>query len=468
MDGMSRYASPARQTQEKDIFNTPAQNLQMSPITSPPQTTILPPHPPSMPSTPLRAINTVNFEQEGHTPKRSLPLEENGSPDRSTKLAKLDPPAGVSASIHNPNPQSTGIPLDQPDIPMGDAEQTDEASGRKIVGNHITTSKGLTYTAPPPGGFPTPQLTRPYAKNVSPLLAGQVEALGPHTIWVRPWKMKFIKKDDAQEERDAISQVLTDFFERDDPIELLATNPAPNAIRVYDNTPWYFIVPKLSENEYRMAVKTKVIASNTATLFILPATQQIPSFVMLIKGIDQPTGKADEGALIVKETVQRVMRDRVPTLKSTLENLSEIIKNPGIAISFFIDSIEANAVRVPKSKTNSHQNVTHWSITAKSMPPFTLFDSYIKFIEIYDGAEFQTLGYGIGKVAKGSETVTCYNCKSSDHPDARCPFPAIPGWLAPTDDKFPWSKAEPERQNDSGRGRKPKRGGYRGSYNKTN
>ncbi|EKM74088.1 hypothetical protein AGABI1DRAFT_133648 [Agaricus bisporus var. burnettii JB137-S8] len=158
---------------------TPGEQLQLH--SPPPPTLHVPQERSPIPIPLLPGSGRYETENLGLTQKRSRgPTDEHAPFDRPPKNARVTaprlhmssspPPEGVNASIHAPH-RTGNFPLPN-DVQMTDnnsAPIIDPASGRQIINSRITI-QNLLYTAPPPGGFPIPQITKsltaPQSKEV--------------------------------------------------------------------------------------------------------------------------------------------------------------------------------------------------------------------------------------------------------------------------------------------------------------
>ncbi|EKM81916.1 hypothetical protein AGABI1DRAFT_126275 [Agaricus bisporus var. burnettii JB137-S8] len=218
-------------------------------------------------------------------------------------------------------------------------QDEDTASGRKITNSRITI-RNLTYTAPPQGGFPHPQITKLVTAGQSPQAIKLFNELPGYKIWVRPWAMRFTK--DLHLPRQEINKTMMEFFDREPVNHLSLTQPSPDKAHENeaDGSPWGFLISSISKAKHDMAIRTRVIASKQAILFISPYEQQIPSFVMMIMGISFNEGRINEAKTAVVEAFQRTLTTN-PIISQTLMNLIEDPSQVHVEFEAFLAGITA-------------------------------------------------------------------------------------------------------------------------------
>jgi hypothetical protein len=184
----------------------------------------------------------------------------------------------------------------------------DPASGREIINLKIHI-QDLQYTAPPLGGFPIPQITKPITANQSPQTIQLVNELKDYKVWVRPcqWAMKFV--NDLHFPCLKFNKVMSDFLDRepDDPLSLIQPSTKSENETSSDGSPWYFLACSLSQKEHDLTVNTGIITSKQATLFITPYEQLIPKFVMMLMGISYDSGKIEAAQIAITEAFQKTL-----------------------------------------------------------------------------------------------------------------------------------------------------------------
>lgn len=374
-----------------------------------------------------------------------------------SEMADDGPRQGVKDSMHNPNNNRfTPLREDTPQEETMEANERIDPASMRTVKDHKITIRNLTYTAPPIDDFPIPQMTKPVTQGLAPNLIESFENIPGLKLWVRPWDVFF--SPELQNARAAITKTLTDFLGRDKPVTLLQPDSAKKDRAEPGGTPWHFLVSDLSQDEHDLAIKTGVIASKRATLFILPFTQPIPNFVMLIKNITYDEGLEDEGA----KRVELAIRSTLSTTASLDRELMELIENPsqaGIELDFFIKEIRASLMKLPDPSGPPHV----WRISSYSMPSFTSIHSYNSFISRLLRISYPTTGFGTGTPATGPENYGCPKCKSRDHIQTECPFPVTPGWINVSEGEMPWAEKYRNTENQGrgrGRGRPNRKGNY--------
>lgn len=337
-------------------------------------------------------------------------------------------------------------------------QDEDTASGRKITNSRITI-RNLTYTAPPQGGFPHPQITKPVTAGQSPQAIKLFNELPGYKIWVRPWAMRFTK--DLHLPRQEINKTMMDFFDREPDNHLSLTQPSPDKAHENeaDGSPWGFLISSISKAEHDMAIRTGVIASKQAILFISPYEQQIPSFVMMIMGISFDEGRINEAKTAVVEAFQRTLTTN-PIISQTLMNLIEDPSQVHVEFEAFLAGITATHTPLPES------SMIYWCIKSNNMPNFLSIEDYNNFITSFVNFQFFAGQFGTGEAPKRGDNFSCNLCKSREHHTSYCSYPAIPGWLSPPDTAFPWTDPAKRKTNRGGKGRG---GPYRGqSSNRRN
>ncbi|KAF7763943.1 hypothetical protein Agabi119p4_8480 [Agaricus bisporus var. burnettii] len=355
---------------------------------------------------------------------------------------------GVKDSIHNPSNNRYSTLSDESHETrqmetMEVNERIDPASMRPVKDNKITMN-GLTYTAPPIEDFPTPQVTSPVTRGLATNLTENFDNIPGIKLWVRPWGAYF--STDLQTTRSTIAKTLTDFLCRDKLVDLLQPDIEKKERLDPGGAPWHFLVINLTQDEYDIAIKTKVIASKRATLFILPYTQPIPNFVMLLKNITYDEDQVTAGI----ERVEKAIRDALISTPTLDRNLMELVEDPsraGLELDLFIREVNVSLYKLSDPKGPSHV----WKVFSSKMPSFSSIQSFNRFISRLLEISYPTTGYGTGQPATGPENYGCQMCKSRDHMKAECPFPVIPGWMNPIDDEIPWF-LNTKRGGKAGRG----------------
>lgn len=365
-------------------------------------------------------------------------------------MATIPPTNGINASRHAPTNQHIN------DINMTENNHTDidPVSKRKIINSRITI-RNLTYTAPPPGGFPLPQITKSVTFAQSDEILRRAEELPNYKIWIRPWAMRFTTE--LQAARQNINKTLMDFFDREPADTFSLTQPFPDKAHENepDGNPWNFLLSGLSEAEYYIAVKTGIIASKQAILFITAFNQPTPSFVMMLTGITFDEGRINEAKEATVEAIQRTLSSK-PQIAVTLTNRIVDPSQALIEYEAFLTGLSATYTPVPNSSK------TFWRISSSNMPNFSSIEEYNTFITSFINMQFFTGNFGTGETPKRGENFNCNFCKSREHHTENCPYPNIPGWLSPPENAFPWTDPDKKKQTRGG----PKRGGYKGNRNR--
>lgn len=433
-----------------------------NPLPSPTQTTTIaqssPPTPVSLRLDSL--VGTPNRNTTPETTKRDRSASSAIEPPNKRQELSTDsemdgdePLQGVKDSIHNPNNDNrfnllTGISSQEETMEIN--ERVDPASQRTVRDNKITI-RGLVYTAPPIGDFPTPQVTSPVTRGLAPTLVETFDNIPGLKIWVRPWGAFY--SVELQTIRSSFARTLTDFLGRDELVNLLQPDAEKKDRRDPSGAPWHFLVTNLTQDEYDLAIKTKVIASKRATLFILPYIQPIPSFVMLLKNITYDESQEKVG----EDRVKRAVRDTLISTPLLDRELMEMVENPpraGLELDFFIQGIKASLYKL-NHDTKGTPHV--WKISSSKMPSFSSIQTYNRFISRLLELNYPTAGYGTGQPASGPENYGCQMCKSRDHMRVECPFPIIPGWMTPNDEQIPWlmnlNRGGKANRGNRGRGR---------------
>ncbi|KAF7771025.1 hypothetical protein Agabi119p4_6999 [Agaricus bisporus var. burnettii] len=265
-------------------------------------------------------------------------LHKNVRLEPVTPSPMPNPPflGGVHTSIHALGNQGIiDINVNNPTA----QQDEDTASGRKITNSRITI-RNLTYTAPPQGGFPHPQITKLVTAGQFPQAIKLFNELPGYKIWVRPWAMRFTK--DLHLPRQEINKTMMEFFDREPVNHLSLTQPSPDKAHENeaDGSPWGFLISSISKAKHDMAIRTRVIALKQAILFISPYEQQIPSFVMMIMGISFNEGRINEAKTAVVEAFQRTLTTD-PIISQTLMNLIEDPSQVHVEFEAFLAGITA-------------------------------------------------------------------------------------------------------------------------------
>ncbi|KXN85103.1 hypothetical protein AN958_11680 [Leucoagaricus sp. SymC.cos] len=324
-------------------------------------------------------------------------------------------------------------------------ELIDSASCQRVINNKITMKKGLTYTAPLKEDFPTPQITKPYSTRIAVNILNTAD----HT--------------EGHQARQAIRSVVSCFLEREEnnQVKILQPSTEDGKSGEKDGNPWYFVILGLTKTEHDLAIKTKVIASQEATLFILLQKQPIPNFIMMLKDLSFNDNKIDEARKSIIEIVKEKL-DSELSINQTLASLLEDCSTTAKEQKRFIDHICIFLITIPHikpgSKTTEHKH--YWCVFSGCMPPFNDIHAYNTFIESLNHLVFGMPSYGTGSILNLQDNFTCKLCKSRDHPTAACPFPSIPGWIAPNDDTFSWHVAKELSKGGKRKNSNPKAGLY--------
>ncbi|XP_006463761.1 hypothetical protein AGABI2DRAFT_120569 [Agaricus bisporus var. bisporus H97] len=269
---------------------------------------------------------------------------------------------GVKDSIHNPsNNRYSTLSDESHETPQMETmevnERIDPASMRPVKDNKITMN-GLTYTAPPIEDFPTPQVTSPVTRGLATNLTENFDNIPGIKLWVRPWGAYF--STDLQTTRSTIAKTLTDFLCRDKLVDLLQPDIEKKERLDPGGAPWHFLVINLTQDEYDIAIKTKVIASKHATLFILPYTQPIPNFVMLLKNITYDEDQVTAGI----ERVEKAIRDAListPTLDCDLMELVEDLVVQIRVLSYLLVVYRVFSGRAWDRQTGNDLSTIEWN-----------------------------------------------------------------------------------------------------------
>ncbi|KXN91217.1 hypothetical protein AN958_02066 [Leucoagaricus sp. SymC.cos] len=143
-----------------------------------------------------------------------------------------------------------------------------------------------------------------------------------HVIYTFPWEMHYTP--DLQQARQAIRSVVSHFLKKEEnnQVKILQLSTEDSKPGGKDGNLWYFVILGLMKMEHDLAVKTKVIASQKATLFILPQKQPIPNFIMMLKDLSFDNDKIDKVRKVIIETVKEKL-DSEPSINQTLTSLLE-------------------------------------------------------------------------------------------------------------------------------------------------
>ncbi|KXN92784.1 hypothetical protein AN958_04104 [Leucoagaricus sp. SymC.cos] len=319
--------------------------------------------------TPTASQNNKRARDEGEKDRTNpstkyarLENKENEMPEGNKAPEKQ----GTEASTHAPQRENryAALPSEMEEDPV--EEMIDPVSRRKIIHNKITTTKGLTYTAPPKDDFPSPQITRPLTKGLARSIVDEIDRNEGHCIFMRPWKMHF--SPDLQDARQKIRNVLTRFLGREKSVKIMQLSTEDGTSKEADGSPWYFIITGLTKTEHDLAVKTRVIATQQAMLFILPRQQPIPNFLMLLRGFGYDDDELEEA----KRVIMAAIKDKLKATPTLTKKLAASINDPesvSRAIDKLINGIYVNMVAVPDSPQLDASVTTYFSVLSDYTPP---------------------------------------------------------------------------------------------------
>ncbi|KAG1734360.1 hypothetical protein EDD22DRAFT_960105 [Suillus occidentalis] len=252
--------------------------------------------------------------------------------------------------------------------------QSGTTNRSNTVNGVITLQNGLKITAPPIGGFPSPQL-------------GQWPQKAGPKAWVRTFRAKF--EDNTQMMNIKIHNLIAlTIGEAAMASLLLSTLSAEGDLYECFPPPHHFLISRIPQ---------AAIMRLTGLVWKVTWKSQTSS--------NKPSTYTQTSLFI---------HNHIPT-----PDAEAAIK--------VINSICIASLNVAISHTISH---TVWNIYADSLPNMSLKD-YFEWTNLIRNLQFASEDYGTGLVRSEEEQFLCTGCKSYDHPTGLCPFPKVLGWFGP-------------------------------------
>ncbi|KAF5348318.1 hypothetical protein D9756_010458 [Leucocoprinus leucothites] len=263
------------------------------------------------------------------------------------------------------------------------------------------SSRSLLEYTPPPGkeGFAVPQLAFHVTDHLDPDYVKDFGSLESPKIWSnQPWDCR----------------------------PLPADKPA-DATFTEARLPWHFLIHKISEDEYELIIKTRVLEADNFALFVLPYEQPIPSFLLTLEKFS--LHQESDANKVAKAT-----RDSLAVLEDFKALYDEATSSGGarVSASCFLDSIIARDLKV-HADSDARLDI-QWDVYYTYECPFSSFQNYQTFvIAIRQKLRVKITGKGIGEPRTSDNLLLCGACGSAGHTSHRCPFnPAdTPGWKGP-------------------------------------
>lgn len=282
-------------------------------------------------------------------------------------------------------------------------------------------NNGLKITAPPPGGFLSPQLGQSVWRNVALALREKWPQKAGPKAWVRTFRAKY--EDNAQMTNIKICNLITLTVGEAAATSLLLSTPSAEG-ELYERLPppYHFLISDIPQTAITRLTGLGVCSSPEITCFFIPFDQPLPNYICTLERFTLPdcTESNAEIAHLVKQTIRMhphislFIHDHIPT-----PDAEAAIK--------VINSIRITSLTVATSRTTSH---TTWNVYADSLPNMSLKD-YFEWTNLIRNLQFASEDYGTGIVRLEDKQFLCTGCKSYDHPTGLCPFPKVLGWFGP-------------------------------------
>ncbi|KAG1789815.1 uncharacterized protein HD556DRAFT_1311014 [Suillus plorans] len=323
----------------------------------------------------------------------------------------------------NAAPPTTTQPVAQPAPPANPWHflQTGAPNGTNTVNGVITLHNGLKITAPPTGGFPSPQLGQSVWRNVAPALRERWPQKAGPKPWVRTFRAKY--EDNMQMTNIKMRNLIALTIGETAAAPLLLSTPSAEG-DLYERLPppYHFLISSISQPAVTRLTGLGICSSPEITCFFIPYNQPLPNYICTLERFTLPDCAESnaEIASLVKQTIHMhpnislFIHDHIPT-----PNAEAAIK--------VMNSIRIASLTIAVSRTISH---TVWNVYADSLPNMSLKD-YFEWTNLIRNLQFASEDYGTGLVQSEEKQFLCTGCKSYDHPTGLCPFPKVLGWFGP-------------------------------------
>ncbi|KAN0085908.1 hypothetical protein V8E55_007042 [Tylopilus felleus] len=366
---------------------------------------------------PLEHINTIS--REGKRPRSDS--HPNTSPPGASPavVSESDPPpqplckcthhdqsiTPVITPTHNPSPHK---PLHFNKMP------------KSSTGTN-TLDSGLTITATPESGFPTPQLGDAVWQNVAQRLKIVWPTKKGGKAWVQVFRGYY--QENAQEMVEKFCEIIPKIVGKDNAKDLVISTPsAETDMLVCLPPPYHFLISGLDNESIKTLTDLGLCSTKDLTCFFVPFKQPLPMYVGTLENFSLPDSANSN--CVIAEIVKTTLRATPDVTAFIHSNIPAPDANTAVAA---IDSIRITSLWVSTSKIGKR---TVWNIYCDSPPAFSL-ETYYNWTKKIRTISFPSDDNGIGTMRLGERQFMCTGCKSFDHPTWACPFTCLPRWFSP-------------------------------------
>ncbi|KAG2744730.1 hypothetical protein P692DRAFT_20820970 [Suillus brevipes Sb2] len=354
--------------------------------------------------------------QDPHLSDMSESDEEGPSSTKKPTLAVNPAP--------QPAPQPVAQPAAQPPPQVNPWQylQTGAANANSnIVNGVLTLSNGLRLTAPPAGGFPTPQLGQSVWRNVALALRDKWPQKEGPKAWARTFRAQY--EENAQMTNIKMRNLIALIIGEAAASSLLISTPSAEG-ELFERLqpPYNFLISGVPQSAITRLTGLGVCSSPDITCFFIPYNQPLPKYICTLERFTFPDCEGSNSgiAALVKQTIR--MHPNISHF------IHQHIPSPDAEAAIkAIDSIRVTSLSIAVSRNLSH---TVWNIYVDSPPNLSLKD-YFEWSNLIRDLQFTSEDYGTGLVRSEDRQFLCTGCKSYDHPTGLCPFPKILGWFGP-------------------------------------
>ncbi|KAF7790931.1 hypothetical protein EIP86_001890 [Pleurotus ostreatoroseus] len=203
-----------------------------------------------------------------------------------------------------------------------------------------------------------------------------------------------------------------------------------------NQAPFFALIHDISEGELERILEQRVIATPRVAMLISEYGVPMPVLIGVLTGFR--SSNEDEIYLLVRDR----MEDLIPFI------MTKAYENPEIAgaitLKAFADRILASVrVKHLPMRGEGGRADPHFYIYASL--PLTHFPSFREVQLRLAQADWGHSFAGSGRFTI-LEDPFCSFCHGADHPRGLCPFPAVPGWIAPSDPPPPRAPANNKRR----------------------
>ncbi|KAG1839791.1 hypothetical protein F4604DRAFT_1691065 [Suillus subluteus] len=310
--------------------------------------------------------------------KECAPTAKASTAAQSTLNGSL--PRNEANTPNTTSQQTASVPKVTSNTALTQTTKTTKPKSLSLQGEILkgiqTLDNGLKLTAPPLGGFHTPQLRDSVWNNIPVDIQARWSQKPGAKAWARLFRARY--EENAQVMVSKIRNMITQLIS------------APRA----DN------------------------------LLISPPTAKLlPSYICTIENLTFQD--CDRSNLCITELVKMTLLNS-PAVSEFINK--HIITPDNSAVKRALDSIRVTSLNIATSKTSSF---TVWNVYCDEPPRFSLED-YFVWSSIIRSLCFPSDDYGTGVPRLQEKQFMCLRCKSLDHPTGLCPLPNTPGWLGPS------------------------------------